>query len=319
MPQRFKFLRVAEKLGHIDQQVAEQRAAFVVIGANPFDIFARILGPEHLHPAGNTSDQCRAFVTGKVMTDFFAQDFAKLVDIVDYFGCFVFQPAAIGVAVEKFAQGFDDFGRPGFDVDQAGADRGYGHTVIPCGVGLLRNAQAAMFLDRAQPAAAIGAGARQDYAGGQLLAVFGQAFEEIIDWPAHPAGVGELGQLKHVVMHGKSVARRDDVNMVHFQRFPAFGLFDRHQGVPLDQLGHQGFVRGVEVLNHDEGHAGPPGETLKHFAQRLEAARRCAYPHDGHRIFHFAHFCFPCRRINRPAWPARSTHDWRRGYHNCPA
>ena len=59
-----------------------------------------------------------------------------------------------------------DVGNAQDQVDRAGLDRAARHAVVAGLVGVLRDDQAAVFLERPQAEAAVGAGARQDDADG---------------------------------------------------------------------------------------------------------------------------------------------------------
>ena len=67
------------------------------------------------------------------------------------------------------------------EVHRTRNDGASGHAGIAGLVGVLRDDQAAVFLDRLQAQAAIRAGARQDHAGGERPAVGGQGVQQEIE------------------------------------------------------------------------------------------------------------------------------------------
>ena len=80
-------------------------------------------------------------------------------------------------------------------------------------------------------------------------------------------------------MHREERIRRDDVHVVGLHGLSRGGQRHGHRGFLRQNLGEQAFVCRVQVLNHDEGHAGC-GKGAEKLDQRFEASGRGANSHD---------------------------------------
>ena len=73
-----------------------------------------------------------------------------------------------------------------------------------------------------------------------------------------------------------SLFGRDHVDVVGLDLQPVLGLRDRHGRRALQQLDQHALVRGVEVLDDDEGHAAVLGHAAEELLERLQPAGRGA-------------------------------------------
>jgi hypothetical protein len=72
---------------------------------------------------------------------------------------------------------------------------------------------------------------------------------------------------------------RNDMHMVGLHRLSGGGERHDHRGFLRQNLGEQAFVRRIQVLNHDEGHAGC-GKGSEKLNQRFEASGGGANSHN---------------------------------------
>ena len=79
-------------------------------------------------------------------------------------------------------------------IDRAGQDRAARHAVITGLLRILRDHQAALFLDRLQPGAAVGAGSRKDDADGAGAEFLGQRMQQEIERQARAMALLRLRQ-----------------------------------------------------------------------------------------------------------------------------
>jgi hypothetical protein len=111
----------------------------------------------------------------------------------------------------------------------------------------------------------------------------GQRAEEVIDRHVPAERTLQVDQPEVAVVHGKRLARRDDVHLVHAERYGFDHLRDPHGRVPLQDLVDAAFVLGRQVHHDDDGHAGLAGQPVQQALQGAKAAGRCADAHHGER------------------------------------
>ena len=89
-------------------------------------------------------------------------------------------------------------------------------------------------------------------------------------------------QLDEALVHRDHRIRRDDIHVVGLHGLSRAGQRHGHRGFLRENLGQQAFVLRVQVLNHDEAHAGCRKRAEK-LNQRLEASGRRANADDEER------------------------------------
>ena len=122
------------------------------------------------------------------------------------------------------------------EIDGAGHDRAARHAVIAGFVGILRDDQAALFLDRLQTEAAVGAGAREDHADRALPQFLGQGPQQKIERQTRAVTRLRLREAQVALADGQIGPGRNDIQVVALDRHPVGGLPHRHRrcGAPAD-------------------------------------------------------------------------------------
>ena len=191
-------------------------------------------------------------------------------------------------AFAQFGQGRGNVGHARDPVDQPGGDRGLRHAGKFGFFGCLCDHAAAGFVQRLQRRAAVAARARQDHRNGARAARLRHRSQQEIERQSHAMAQIGRSQVQQPGSHRKEPARGDDIDVIGQQR-SALGRFDhRHRGVFPQQIGHQAFVRGIKMLDHDKGHAGLCRNRLEQPRNRLQATGRCPdgnnRPNCGHGV-----------------------------------
>ena len=116
-----------------------------------------------------------------------------------------------GQSATEFGEGGGHPGHLQHEIDRAGLDRAARHAVISRLVGVLRDHQAVLLLDRPQPEHTVGPGTGQDHADRALAVIRRQGVQQKIE--RHPGAMPGLGrrEMQHTVGDGQILARRDDI------------------------------------------------------------------------------------------------------------
>ncbi len=77
------------------------------------------------------------------------------------------------------------------------------------------------------------------------------------------------------------MSRRNDIDVVDRDLLAALDLPNRHRGVAFDQLRHQRFMVGIEMLDDDECHARRTAKAAHHLAQSFQPAGRSTHSDHG--------------------------------------
>jgi hypothetical protein len=276
LPEELEQLGVAEEAGDVDQEVAEQRLALGLVGADAGEIGPARIEAEDVHAPLDPAHQGGPLVAGEVVAHRRAEHPAKVVDVV---GDRARLRGVGAAAAEERREAIHDLARRLHEIDEAGPDGGERHAVVARRVRLLHHADAAMLLHGAQAGGPVGPRARQDHASGVGLLVDGERQEEIVDRPPQPPRLHEMREFEDAVLDDQAPARRDDVDPVAGEPLAALALVHRQLGVPVEELGQHALVVGIEMLDDDEGHPGRGPGPGQHLAQGFEPARRGADPH----------------------------------------
>jgi len=166
------------------------------------------------------------------------------------------------------------------EVGEAGLDGAPWHAVVLRGGGVLDHRHAHLLLDGPEAQRAVRAHAGEDDPDGPVLLVERELPEEGVDGEPESAGGRGLEKFEDPVQDGEILVRRDDVDLVrlHLQAVPR--LRDLHRSKPLDELGHDPLVGGVEVRDEDEGVAGVGRHIVEELFEGLERPGRSADAHD---------------------------------------
>jgi len=274
--QRGERRRVAKEFGHADQQFAEERLHFVGILAQRDEVVGRRGCLPHLHATLHATDQRLRFVLAEVVPHLRAQHVGDLLQVrrevlSRSIGTLLVARGKQVLAVceqplrhRLHRQHLVDQSRGG----GAGRHAAHGDMVETC----LRHGEAAVLLDRPQPARAVAARARQHDADRAVALVFSQRGEERIDGPSILPWRRWLADLQHPVVDGQGRIGRDHVHLPGLDDHSVRRLEHGHRGMPAQQVHQHAFVLGRQVLHEHEGHVGVGGHAVEEPAEGLQPA-----------------------------------------------
>ena len=149
------------------------------------------------------------------------------------------------------------------DIRQARVDRASRHSVKLGRRRILNQDQPALFLDAPKSQRPIGPHAGKNHTNTQGLLILGQRSQEKINWETQPACGGRGEQMEYPVEYRHVLVGRNDIDTVRHHPSAILDLDHFHCGRTLQQLRHDAFARGIQVL-HD--HEGNPA-ILRHVAE----------------------------------------------------
>ena len=170
-----------------------------------------------------------------------------------------------GEVAGEIRQPARELGRGQDRIGHACADGAARHAVESGRTGLLREHDAARFLDRLGTARAVGARAGEHHPDRAAPALRGERAEQRVDGARIAAG-----DAQHAAREQERGVRRNDVQMVGGEGHAVARFGDRHCCLPGQDLGQHAAVRRVEVLHQHERHPGRRrqlGEQLRHRLQ----------------------------------------------------
>ena len=174
----------------------------------------------------------------------------------------------------QFRQLLRHLGSRQHQVDHTGLDGGARHAVVLGVVRGLRQGHAALFLDPRQAHRTVGTGARQHHAEGVVLVHVGQVTEEQVDGHMVAASAVGRSDAQVAVVGGKTVGRRNHIDMVAFDRHRLGDLAHRHRrGFLDDPVGHA-LVVGRQVQHHHKSCTAIAGHLLEEGADGLQPSSR---------------------------------------------
>ncbi len=252
-----KGIRITEKTGHSDQQIAKQRIYLRGGLLQMFDVSVHCFDLMNRHAPFDSAKDGAWFVLGKIVAGLGAKQDA-------YFPERIFDPGyRDGCGPVQFAKSMSHIGhkldrhlgRWKLVVDHAGGNGASRHAVIFGGFGVLNHDHAALTLDGPHPQGAVTAGAGQHDDDGQLMLVLGQGSEKKIN--RHTVAPGRAGfeQLKGSIQKGHIPVGRNDVGTVGLDRHSVLDLENQHAGIALDKVGEDTFVVRGQMLHQNKGHA----------------------------------------------------------------
>ena len=255
--QRGEGVRVAEKAGDADQQVAKEGIQFRGRFLHEAEVVVRTVDLLQRHPSLDPADQRVLLVLGEIVAGLGAQQDTDLLQRLLGLG------GRGGDRVRFLAKGVGHIG------EELGGHLGWRQHVVdlPSGNGAARHAvelgafgglghgHAPLAFDGAHPLRAVAAGAREHDADGPLPLVLGQGAKEEVDGQPQAPRRTWLQQLQRAVKKGHVPIGGDDVRTVGLDAHPVFDLEDFHAGVALDQFAEDALVIRRKVLHQYEGHA----------------------------------------------------------------
>lgn len=285
----FKVLAVAEKARHADQNILDEKLGFAAV------FFQKLREAFHVgalgdnHAALDAAQHRVALVVGEVDA---AQSLQDGVDAVEDFKVRRFarnlrqhRLVVVGQIQKLFGQALrsqDKVGEP--RVDDAAR-----HSVELGALGILRHHDAAVLLNGLDAVGAVGARAGQHDAHGAVAAFFGKRREEHVDRMVDRAMV-VVGEKQMPGLNGEILLRRNQVDPVGRHFLQMLGLNDLHGRVLAENLGHQAFVIGREVLHDHKGDVGVCGQLEEKLLQSFKPASGSTDADDQAHIVHLAVF-----------------------------
>lgn len=158
------------------------------------------------------------------------------------------------------------------EVDVARGDGAAGHAVIAGLVGVLCDDQPRFFLDRPEPVAAVGSSAGENDGHGPFGIVFRERVQEEIERQTSAVAGLRLRYAQQAAVDRKIGAGGNDVEVIGLNRHAVGRLLYRHRRMVGEQIDHQAFMRRIEVLHQDEGHAAILGQRGNQLAASVEPA-----------------------------------------------
>ena len=106
----------------------------------------------------------------------------------------------------------------------------------------------------------------------------------MVDRIVGPPVVGPRRHRQHAVGDRDAGVRLDDVDVVGLDLGAVRGVDHGHRGVRLQQLGQPALVVRVEMLDDDQGEAGPRRQRRQQLGQGAQSAGRGAKPNDWKQV-----------------------------------
>lgn len=277
---------VAEKARDVDEKVLGQVVEFSRVAAQRFQVSPHVaaLDREQPYPPLDPAPQRPLLVEREIVGRSGSEE-------LDDSGEAIRQPtlrrdgvsAIAGDLLVVFQESGGNFVDRQHEIDRTCRDRAARHAVVAGFLGVLCDDEPAFGADRTQAEAAVGPRPRQHHTTRPRAVVLGQrAQQEIERQPRTASGLG-LRKVQDVLTDGQVCSGRDDVEVLAFDRHPVLRLPHGQGRRSGEQIHHQTFVGGIEMLDEDEGHAGAGGKRSDQARARFEPARRGADA-DDHEI-----------------------------------
>ena len=274
--ERFPYRWVAEKTGHVDQQVLQERIQFLRIVAQQLEVVLHRGHARQRHSAPHTAQDGRSLVGAQIVRRAGAQEHRQvrelaLIDVVD-----VEHVRAAPVVGEQCRHPVD-----GQDpVHQPRVDGVPGHAGKFRRGGILRQHDAPVALHLLQAGAAVGAGAREhdrDRAACQALA---EGNEQLVHRTPAAARFRRFTQPQPVALDRERAVRHDDVDVVRLDPHAVLDVAHGHGRAPREDLADVALPRGIQVKDEHECHAGVGRHGIEQCRGGLQAACRRAHADD---------------------------------------
>ena len=166
------------------------------------------------------------------------------------------------------------------DVRQPRVNRAARHPVEFGGGRILHQHHARLLFDGPQAQRAVGAHARKNNADAVVLLVLRQGTEEEINGQAQSSRRHGIQQVQDSAQDGHVFVRRDYIDAVRFDPGAVLDLDHFHAGCALEQLGHDPYASGVQMLHDDKSHPAIPRHARQKLFQSLQSSGRGADAND---------------------------------------
>ena len=265
---------IAKEVRDADQQILEQRLRLVGLRVQETRILANRIDPVHPHPMRETTSGRRRFVAGKIVARSGSNVREDLGD-----GDFVQRIAGSGLRHDGRGSAPGVVGgqprghlRDGEDVvGEPRRNRVPGHVLVIGFVRILYEADTAPFLHPLHPHGSVGAGAREDDAGGSGALTICERSEEDVDRSSPLLDPRDGGQLEMAVDHRHAPIRRDHVNMIRNHRGSIDDSRHRDRRGALQHFGQPALVLRRQVQDDDVGHPAVDRDVLEERSERFDS------------------------------------------------
>ncbi len=227
--------RFAEETGDLDEEVLVEGLDLLLVVEEDVKILADLVDLEQGHAAEDAALDRVLLVVAKIDGGARPQHGEDAPELI--FLAMTGEGPAVGEGMARDAGEFaGDAIRREDVIDLPGADGGTGHAVVPGGIGLLGEGDAAGGLDLGNAEGTIAAGAGEDDADAVAGTLETDGTEEVIDRHVPGGGRPAGGKAKLAVFQVEVAIRGDDVDAVLRHRNGAEHLLDGKGGLPGEQL-----------------------------------------------------------------------------------
>jgi hypothetical protein len=269
--ERLVRFRIAEELGHADEQILVERVELVGVRLQLLDVGRDAVDAQQVDAPLYPPRHRARLVEREVDAELIAQQAQRRV----HRGV-VAQRLGVLDRLERRqpAQDPREIPRHPSIVDDAGCLRAERHAVELRAGHALREHHAPGTLDVDDPARAIAAASRQHDRDGLRPLVLCERTEELVDREREALRRILVGQDQPAIANDHLLARRHQVDVVCLDQHAILGEPHRHVAVPGDQLVHQAPEIRRQMLHDHEGHPGVGRHLREQLLERFEPAGR---------------------------------------------
>jgi len=277
LTERVERFGVTEKIRDVDQNILCQSLNFCGVVLQQSQILIHVPGFDrrHRHAPLNPALQGAVLVEREVIGAVRTQEFDDLrQEVRAVFGRrfavplkprFAAQPMVIG------DQGTGNVGDRKHAIDQTRCNGAPWHSVEASVIGFLSDDEAATLFDGPKSDAAVGSVAGEHNANRSLSDLPGERLQQDIEEQSRPLSLDRRDGLKQAAIQRQGYTRWNDVNRIWFDRHTLGRLAHRHLRMPGKELGDQTVMRGVQVLDENESHAGVGGHGVEKFPKHVQS------------------------------------------------
>jgi hypothetical protein len=285
--QLFPRSAVAKETRHAEEQFLEQQIQFLRVFLQVTDIGGNLVNLVDAHAALDPPVKGVFLVKRKVMAGVGAQKNDGLFQGALRLACecqlgSMGQWSPLQISEDPATAKFD--GMPRSAIDSGLADIVAPADELPGRI--LHQHDACLLFDGPQSQRAVGAHARENDAQAVFLLVLGQGAEEEINRQAQSQRRRGFEQVQNSVQDGHVFIGRDHIDPVRLDFGAIPDLDHLHAGGALEQLGHDPFAGGVQMLNDDKSQSAVLRHVREKTLQSLQTSGRSANANDGTRKLH---------------------------------
>ena len=272
-PESFEPFRVPEESRHVNEDVVVQGLRFVRRLPEVLGIRFEVVGLLQEHAAGDPASDARRLVLREIGAGDGAHDTEDGADVGPFLQL---GPAGGGwqglphvrVATDS-RQLAGDLCRGQHEV--GGRSRALGHPSMLRGFLVLDEGDAVRRLDRMEAERAVRTGPRQHHTDGETLLLLCERAEEVVDRLV-VVDLGARRERQDAAADRHVGVRGDHVDVVRLHGQMVGDREDGHRRGSGQDIGQPALVRGVQVLDQHEGHAGISGKLFQKLAEGFKTA-----------------------------------------------